>query len=133
MLMASIRRPYSPSAVLVFSSFVGYTTEEITVGNQTQINVTLLTSTADLAEVVVMGYGTQVKELIGGSVAQVDAPKLKNMPQAGIEQLLPGRSAGGVHCSDVLLQTIHPVRVPAPLMLVHWLHSIPMTLNHVAD
>lgn len=82
-----------PNAVLVFS-FVGYTTQEVLVGNQTQLNVVLKPATTELGEVVVIGYGTQVKESISGSVAQVDAQELKNIPQAGIEQLLQGRAAG---------------------------------------
>lgn len=80
-------------AILVFS-FVGYTTTEVAVGNQTQLSVVLKPSTTELAEVVVIGYGSQVKESISGSVAQVDATKLKNIPQTGIEQLLQGRAAG---------------------------------------
>lgn len=80
-------------ATLVFS-FVGYTTKEVAVGNNTILNVVLEESATQLSEVVVIGYGTQVKESISGSVAQIDAESLKNIPQTGIEQLIQGRAAG---------------------------------------
>lgn len=80
-------------AILVFS-FVGYTTQEVTVGNTTKMTVVLKMDTRQLSEVVVIGYGTQVKESISGSVSQINAENLKNIPQAGIEQLIQGRAAG---------------------------------------
>jgi len=48
----------SANSVLVFS-FVGYTTQEVTVGSQSSINVTLAESAIGLDEIVVVGYGTQ--------------------------------------------------------------------------
>jgi len=60
----------SSSSVLVFS-FVGYTTQEVTVGTQTTINVTLGESATALNEIVVVGYGTQQKRAISGSVSNV--------------------------------------------------------------
>ena len=58
-----------PAAVLVFS-FVGYLTQEITVGNQTQINVSMQGDTKSLDEVIVVGYGTQKKASVVGSIVQ---------------------------------------------------------------
>lgn len=60
----------SANSVLVFS-FVGYTSQEITVGAQTTINVSLVESAIGLDEIVVVGYGTQQKRAISGSVANV--------------------------------------------------------------
>lgn len=60
----------SANSVLVFS-FVGYTSQEVTVGAQTSINVTLAESAIGLDEIVVVGYGTQQKRAISGSVANV--------------------------------------------------------------
>ena len=54
-------------AVLVVS-FIGYTTQEIAVGNRTSVNVTLQPASADLAQVVVVGYGTQSKRDVTGAV-----------------------------------------------------------------
>src|SRR5687768_5483725 len=55
------------NSVLVIS-FVGYTTREVAVGSNTQIDIALQPSTADLAQVVVVGYGTQNKRDVTGSV-----------------------------------------------------------------
>lgn len=60
----------SANSVLVFS-FVGYTSQEVTVGSQASINVTLAESAIGLDEIVVVGYGTQQKRAISGSVANV--------------------------------------------------------------
>jgi len=60
----------SESSVLVFS-FVGYTPQEVTVGTQTTINVTLAESLTGLDEIVVVGYGTQQKRAVSGSVTSV--------------------------------------------------------------
>jgi TonB-dependent starch-binding outer membrane protein SusC len=60
----------SGNSVLVIS-FVGYTSQEITVGSQTSVNVTLAESAIGLDEIVVVGYGTQQKRAVSGSVANV--------------------------------------------------------------
>jgi iron complex outermembrane receptor protein len=60
----------SGASVLVFS-FVGYTPQEVTVGSQTSISVTLLESLTGLDEIVVVGYGTQQKRAISSSVTNV--------------------------------------------------------------
>jgi hypothetical protein len=61
------------NATLVFS-FVGYTSHEANVGNQTQINVSLKTDNKSLEEIVVVGYGTVKKSDVTGSVSSVKAP-----------------------------------------------------------
>ena len=58
-------------AVLVFSS-IGYATEEVTVGSQKTINVTLKDDSAFLDEVVVVGYGTARKKDVSGAIASVN-------------------------------------------------------------
>ncbi|SHJ04435.1 SusC/RagA family TonB-linked outer membrane protein [Pseudozobellia thermophila] len=60
----------SSSSVLVFSS-IGFATKEITVGGNTTINVIMDTDVATLEEVVVVGFGTQKKATLTGSVTQV--------------------------------------------------------------
>jgi len=57
--------------ILVFS-FIGYTTQEITVRDQTSINVKLQPNSKTLSEVVVIGYGSQKKQTVTGSVAGVN-------------------------------------------------------------
>ena len=62
--------PGGSKAVLVFS-FVGFKTQEVEVGNQKIINVTLLEDTEQLDEVVVVGYGTARKRDVSGAISNV--------------------------------------------------------------
>ena len=80
-------------ATLVISS-VGFPTKEIPVNNQVTVNVSLRTSTTDLEQVVVVGYGTQRKEAVTGSVASIGGEKLRDVPTPNISQALQGRIAG---------------------------------------
>jgi TonB-dependent starch-binding outer membrane protein SusC len=81
--------------VLVFS-FIGYSQEEITVTNQTVIDVTLTASLETLSEIVVIGYGTVKKSDLTGSVSSVKADELKAVTTTSFDQALQGRAAGVV-------------------------------------
>ena len=83
----------SASSVLVFT-YIGFTSKEIPVRNQTEINVTLLPSAAELEQVVVVGYGTQRKEAVTGSVANISGEKVREVPAPNIAQAIQGRIAG---------------------------------------
>lgn len=80
-------------ATLVFS-YVGFTTEEVVVGKQTVINVTLNSLTSSLGEVVVVGYGTQKKSVVTGAISSVKASDLENQQIGRVEQALQGRTSG---------------------------------------
>lgn len=82
----------SPDDVLLFT-YIGYTPQEITVGNQTQIIVTLEAGNK-LDEVVVIGYGTQRKSDLTGSVASVSSEEITQIPTSRVDQVLQGRAAG---------------------------------------
>lgn len=77
------------NATLVFS-FIGYTTQELPVGNQSTINVSLAVDTQTLSEVVIVGYGTQKKLNLTAAVDQVDGDVLQNRPMANVTQGLQG-------------------------------------------
>jgi TonB-linked SusC/RagA family outer membrane protein len=79
----------SDNAVLVFS-FVGMESQEVAVGNQTTVNVTMNTSTIGLEEVVAIGYGTQKKANLTGSVGVATAERLENRPITSAGQGLQG-------------------------------------------
>ncbi len=83
----------SSSDVLVFS-FVGYLTQQITVGNQTNINVSLEADVQQLQEVVVTGYTSERAADIIGSVGIVNTDDALSTPSANISQQLQGRAAG---------------------------------------
>jgi TonB-linked SusC/RagA family outer membrane protein len=74
---------------LVFS-FVGMISKEVPIGNQNRINVSLEDDTEELDEVVVIGYGTQRKVTLTGSVATVDSDFLKDRPLTNSSQALQG-------------------------------------------
>lgn len=82
-----------PDAVLVFS-FVGFTSKEVKVGSSKRIDVTLITTQANLDEIVVIGYGTQRRGDINGSVSSVKASDIAAIPQASVDQMLQGKAAG---------------------------------------
>lgn len=82
-------------ASLVFS-FVGYNDQEITVGNQTTINVVLSTGNKDLSEVVVVGYGTQNKRDLTGAVSKISGKEVENQPIVSFESAIQGKSPGVV-------------------------------------
>ena len=75
-------------------SFIGYVTQEVSVGAQSVINVTLESDVTQLSEVVVTGYGVQSKESLTGSVGEIDAEALAQQPLASFEQSLQGNIAG---------------------------------------
>ena len=80
-------------ATLIFSS-VGYSPKEVSVGNQSIINILLSPDAQALSEVVVTGYGSQRKKDITGAVTVVSAKELTALPAASVTQMLQGRAAG---------------------------------------
>ena len=83
----------NPNATLVIS-YVGYVTQEVRVGNQSNINIVLDAEGGNLNEVVVIGYGTQRREAVTGSVANVNGEKLNQIAATNAAQALQGRIAG---------------------------------------
>lgn len=81
------------NSVLVFS-FVGMKTLEVAVENKTTINVTLSEESIGLDEVVAIGYGSQKKKDITGSVASISDKDFQNKPMSNIGAALTGRVAG---------------------------------------
>jgi TonB-dependent starch-binding outer membrane protein SusC len=80
-------------AVLTFS-FIGYASQDVALGGRTSIEVKMATDVLSLSEVVVVGYGTQKKSDVTGSLVRVDEKALKEIPVANIIQALQGRAAG---------------------------------------
>ncbi|MGB5668049.1 MAG: TonB-dependent receptor [Maribacter sp.] len=83
----------SPSDVLSIS-YLGYSTQTITVGNQTTINVQLVEDASQLEEVVVIGYGTAKKKDVTGAVSRVTSESFENQPVTRVDEALQGRAAG---------------------------------------
>jgi TonB-linked SusC/RagA family outer membrane protein len=83
----------SEDATLLFS-FIGMESKEIIRDNRQVIDVVLTESMIGLDEVVVVGYGTQKKSDITGSVVSIDAEDLETTPRVSVEQMLQGAAAG---------------------------------------
>jgi TonB-linked SusC/RagA family outer membrane protein len=83
----------SSGDVLLFS-FIGYHTQEVIVGNQTEINVSLSATDIAMEDVVVIGYGTQRREAVTGSVSSVSGDEMRDIPSSNITQALQGRVSG---------------------------------------
>ncbi|MDR1631707.1 MAG: TonB-dependent receptor [Dysgonamonadaceae bacterium] len=82
-----------PDAVLVFS-YIGYSGQEITVGDRTIIDVTLKENDALLDEVVVVGYGVQKKVNLTGSVTAVSSKKIESRATPNLSTTLAGLASG---------------------------------------
>jgi TonB-dependent starch-binding outer membrane protein SusC len=83
----------SSKDILVFS-FVGYMSQEVVVGNRSLVNVTLAEDNKVLSEVVVVGYGTQQKRDITGSVSALKTADFNPGVNASVDQLMQGRASG---------------------------------------
>ena len=81
------------NATLVFSS-VGFDTQEINVGKRSKIDLQMTSTSKNLSEVVVIGYGTQKKRDVTGSVGSVALSNVTTTPVVGTAQLLEGQVSG---------------------------------------
>ena len=78
---------------LVFS-YIGYTRKEVTVGSQPTINVVMESSVASLDQLVVIGYGTQKKKNLTGSIGMINAAQMEKNPGGSINTSMQGKIAG---------------------------------------
>ncbi|MDR0757732.1 MAG: TonB-dependent receptor [Tannerella sp.] len=83
----------SPGATLVVS-YIGYVTQEIAVGNRTELRITLQEDLQALEEVVVVGYGVQKKSDVTGAVLRVSEETLQSRPVNNVLQGMQGKVAG---------------------------------------
>ncbi len=82
------------AATALHFSYLGYASQLVKLTGQSNINISLTPSAADLEEVVVVGYGTQVKKDMTGSVASVKMSDLESVPLQTVESALQGRASG---------------------------------------
>ncbi len=82
-----------PESVLIFS-FVGYISEEVTVGNRASVDISMKVDQKSLEEVVVVGYGTQRKTDVTGALSVISTKEFAQQPITRLDQVLQGRAAG---------------------------------------
>ncbi len=83
----------SSQEILEFS-YIGYLTNIVNIAGQTTINVTMESSYESMDEVVVIGYGSQKRKDITGSVASINSDVLQERPITNIEMALQGQATG---------------------------------------
>jgi TonB-linked SusC/RagA family outer membrane protein len=88
-----IQVPTSANTLVV--SYIGYESQQVAIGSQSTINVTLATTQTGLNEVVVVGYGiAQARRELTGTIATVGGKEIANLPVQSFDQALQGRAAG---------------------------------------
>jgi TonB-linked outer membrane protein, SusC/RagA family len=105
------------NSVLMFS-FVGYITSEYTVGDLKTINVIMEENTLEIGEVVVVGYGTQKKSDITGTVASLNQERLEKVPNLTIAQAIQGSIPG------VMMNTNSAGSSPDEVIMIRGRNSI---------
>lgn len=127
----------SNGATLVFS-YMGYLEQEIKVGNQTTINVTLVEDSKILDEVVVIGYGVQKKKLNTGATVQVKGETLSKLNTTSPLQAMQGQTPGVNIVSTsgqpgaemkVAIRGVGTTRKSAPLYIIDGIEGDISTLN----
>jgi len=114
-------------AILVFS-FVGMRTEEVIVGSQTTISITMEEEAIGLEEVIAVGYGTQKKTSMTSAVSTMKAEKIENVSVANVSNALAGRMPGlmtrqtsgelGKDQTDLYIRGISTIGNSAPLIII---------------
>ncbi|AQG79279.1 SusC/RagA family TonB-linked outer membrane protein [Spirosoma montaniterrae] len=90
----TLRIPDNATRGTLVISSVGYITQEVAIGNRTQISVSLQPQVGNLSEVVVVGYGTQQRRDLTGAISTVTARDIEKVPVVSLDQALQGRAAG---------------------------------------
>ena len=88
----SIEMPEGKNTLVI--SYIGYETQKILVFDQKTISVSLVPSVSNLNEVVVVGYGTQRKQDLTGSVSVISTNDIKTLPVPSLGDAMQGRAAG---------------------------------------
>lgn len=88
----TISIPNDQAAVVV--TYTGYETAEVVVGAQSRLDIQLSASSTLVDEVVVIGYGKQIKSTLTGNIAKIGGDNLKAMPVVSVEQAMQGQAAG---------------------------------------
>lgn len=83
-----------PEDAIISVSYIGYISQEIKIGNKTQLDILLKEDTQALEEVVVVGYGTQKKVNLTGSITAIKTEELENIPVSNLSNALAGRAPG---------------------------------------
>lgn len=117
-----------PDASQLEVSYIGYETKEVSLNGQTQLTVRLVPSNTGLNQIVVVGYGTQKKASITGSISTLQGSKIAETPVANISNSLAGKLSGvsmrpnggqpGMDNPDIHIRGIATTGNNSPLIVV---------------
>lgn len=88
----TINAPLNAKTLVI--SFIGMKAKEVEIAGKTTINVVLESSSTQLTDVVVIGYGTQKRGDVNGAISSVSAKDIQDIPQPSVDQLLQGKVSG---------------------------------------
>ena len=94
MLMVSFTFNVASANSILTVSFIGYSTQEVPVGTQANVNITLVEAMSALDEIIVVGYSTQQRKSLTGSVSTVNAASIAESAASNPVQRLQGKVAG---------------------------------------
>ncbi|WP_353484901.1 TonB-dependent receptor [Haliscomenobacter sp.] len=83
-----------PNATVLMISYTGFSPKEVTLTDANNYEITMETEVIGLSDVVVVGYGSQSRKGITGSVAKVSGETISKLPVTGVDQALQGQAAG---------------------------------------
>src|ERR1700730_1113091 len=119
--------PISSPVTDILVSHVGYESQSISVTNATNVNISLQPSGNNLDAVVVVGYGTQKRKDVTGSVSSVRGEAIKNLPVTNVTEALQGRAAGVEIIKNsgspdatptIIIRGLSSLHQPTPLFIV---------------
>lgn len=90
----TLRVPSGVEATALIITYTGYTTQEIAINGRQEVNITLVSSVTQLGEMVVIGYGTQNKKDLTGSVGTVNMQNVAKVPTNDLTKAIQGQVAG---------------------------------------
>src|SRR5690606_34347752 len=119
-------------------TYVGFETQEVTIGDQTTLNIQMTENTSVLDEVVVVGYGTQRKGNLTGAVGSIDAEDIALRPSpdvtSALQGLIPGlniqmNSGDPTAAPDINIRGFNSINGGSPLVLIDGIEGDITNLN----
>ena len=127
------------SAKTLVFSFIGMSTKEVVIGNQTRIDVVMEESTVGLEEVVVVGYGTLKKSDVTGALTTVSEKTLRERPVQNVIQALQGKATGIDVTSNIKPGELPPIiirgnrSIQASNTPLYVVDGIPLAIGNMTD
>lgn len=106
-----------PNGTLIFS-FIGYKSEEVMISGRTKVDIKLVVDVTGLEEVIVVGYGTQRKSDITGTVTSLPKGRLENVPNINVAQAIQGSVPG------IMIQQSSAGAAPSEVIMIRGRNSI---------